>query len=75
MMESWFALAGGTLLVLLGLFKIIVSSARLLIWMVLLVAGLAGMGYAIRHQPTILETVGISSQWAQSIRGVVIPGK
>ena len=72
---TWVALFGGGALALLGLFKIILSSARLMAWMVLLVVGLAGLGVGLRSHPGILTTLGVPSGAAQSLQELLAPKK
>ncbi|NGZ05640.1 MAG: hypothetical protein G8237_04725 [Magnetococcales bacterium] len=66
---SWLILVGGMVLALLGVIKIVASSARLLLWMVLLLVGLAAVGHGVRQNPAVLEQVGLSAEWSRSIRG------
>lgn len=72
---SWVAFVGGGCLALIGLLKIIASSVRVVAWMLLLVAGLTGMGYGIRQQPSILDTIALPTQVAQPIRDFLLPKK
>ncbi|MBF0127763.1 MAG: hypothetical protein HQM02_11200 [Magnetococcales bacterium] len=70
---SWLVLIGGGGLVLFGFLKIIVSSARLMVWMVLLVVGLGGMAYGIRAPPAMLDALGVPGATARTIRSMVAP--
>ncbi|MBF0179874.1 MAG: hypothetical protein HQM03_07595 [Magnetococcales bacterium] len=72
---SWLVLLGGGVVTLLGLFKIIVSSARLMVWLVLLTVGLTGMAYGVRHHPDILVTIGVPPETVRSIHSMLAPGK
>ncbi|MBF0628192.1 MAG: hypothetical protein HQL91_08215 [Magnetococcales bacterium] len=70
---SWLILIGGTVLALLGVIKIMASGARLLIWMLLLLAGIAGIAHGLDRHPTVLEQIGLPGEWAQSIRALLVP--
>ncbi|MBF0340427.1 MAG: hypothetical protein HQL95_05615 [Magnetococcales bacterium] len=69
---SWLVLIGGTVLTLLGIIKVMANSARILVWMLLLVVGVGGMAHGIRQHPTILESVGVPADIARTIRGFLV---
>lgn len=68
---TWLVLIGGGLLTLLGVIKIVANSARLLIWMLVLLAGLVGLTQGLRHHPEVLDRMGLPAGWSEKIRSFV----
>ncbi|MBF0271238.1 MAG: hypothetical protein HQL98_04045 [Magnetococcales bacterium] len=65
---TWLVLIGGGVLTLLGVIKIMANSAKLLIWLMLLLVGIGTMAQVIRQNPTILDRAGLSAEWSRPIR-------
>ncbi|MEO5346185.1 MAG: hypothetical protein H7834_07395 [Magnetococcus sp. YQC-9] len=68
---SWLVLVGGGLLLLLGVIKIMANSARLLIWLLVLLAGLAGLTQGLKSHPEVIDRVGLPAAWSDKIRDFV----
>ncbi|MBF0191444.1 MAG: hypothetical protein HQL99_09965 [Magnetococcales bacterium] len=66
---TWLVLIGGAVLTLLGVIKIMANSAKLLIWMMLMLVGIGAMAQVIRQNPTMLDRAGVSAEWSRPIRG------